>query len=553
MEALQKRLDDHVKFLSGFEKLSGSSNAHRAVEYITNVLKNYHVSYNVEQFPAYLSNPLSSTLMLDDGTVLKSRPRSFSKNVPDGIKGAAVYDDNNCSKALTPAETEKLYESFKGKIVVSHGYDELYAKLMENNGALGWIQIWESDEDEIHEDTVSSVWGTPDLDSSLMLLHIPVICVNKKTGDRLIQYLKDGERDLYMSACVDTRVFKVEVPVAEIKGKTDDFVLVSGHYDTWFAGAMDNVTANAACLEIAKMLQEHENELYRSVRIAWWAGHSNGRYMGSAWYCDHYFNELKKKCIAHVNSDLIGSQKGKLVAVITTGLEDEKETIDMIRKIDADAPIQFKRFGRGADQSFWGTEIPYNIMTRYEALPEEKDTAAPGGSAWWHTVEDTYEKVDMHVLEKETKIFYENVKRFACREVVSAEFHPYFEKMRKTLESVDAASDPEFVFSDLYQRLGQLEKMITERMEAVSEQSRMKLVKITGGKMNWLMQTYGSPYGQDLAYAYGMFPHLTAVKNIYRENTSEKEFLFYMTEFVRQKNRFMEETEELMEKIQRME
>lgn len=71
--------------------------------------------------------------------------------------------------------------------------------------------------------------------------------------------------------------------------------------------------------------------------------------------------------------------------------------------------------------------------------------------------------------------------------------------------------------------------------------------------MNWLMQTYGSPYGQDLAYAYGMVPHLTAVKNIYRENTSEKEFLFYMTEFVRQKNRFIEETEELMEKIQRVE
>ena len=84
--------------------------------------------------------------------------------------------------------------------------------------------------------------------------------------------------------------------------------------------------------------------------------------------------------------------------------------------------------------------------------------------------------------KKKQRLFYENVKRFACREVVSAEFHPYFEKMRKMLESVDAASDPEFVFSDLYQRLGQLEKMITERMEAVSEQSRMKLVKITGGK-----------------------------------------------------------------------
>ena len=52
-------------------------------------------------------------------------------------------------------------------------------------------------------------------------------------------------------------------------------------------------------------------------------------------------------------------------------------------------------------------------MTRYEVLPEKRRTTAPGGSPWWHTVEDTFEKVSPDILLKETEIFYENVDRFA--------------------------------------------------------------------------------------------------------------------------------------------
>lgn len=176
----------------------------------------------------------------------------------------------------------------KGKIVLSHGFDERYAKQLEKAGALAWIQIWDSPETEIHEDTVSSVWGTPDLDSSLLLLQIPVLCVNLPDGNRLIQYAKEAAHEVFLSTCVETAVQEVEVPVALIQGESEEFVLVSGHYDTWYAGAMDNVTANAACLEIARVLQKGDKPR-RTVRIAWWAGHSNGRYAGSAWYYDHFF------------------------------------------------------------------------------------------------------------------------------------------------------------------------------------------------------------------------------------------------------------------------
>lgn len=76
-----------------------------------------------------------------------------------------------------------------------YGFDERYAKLLEQHGAAGWIQIWTSDEDAVHEDTVSPVWGTPDMDSSLFQLRMPVVAVSKPCGEKLIRKLKTYEAE----------------------------------------------------------------------------------------------------------------------------------------------------------------------------------------------------------------------------------------------------------------------------------------------------------------------------------------------------------------------
>jgi aminopeptidase YwaD len=543
-----ENLMQHVRYLSGFEKLSGSRGAHQAVEYITDVLHKNDVPVEIYRFQEYLSNPISSMLQLQDGQVIRSRPRSFSLNLPRGLKGELFYDDSHWKKKLTPLEVSKRLAGMKGKIVLSHGFDERYAKQLEKAGALAWIQIWDSPETEIHEDTVSSVWGTPDLDSSLLLLQIPVLCVNLPDGNRLIQYAKEAAHEVFLSTCVETAVQEVEVPVALIQGESEEFVLVSGHYDTWYAGAMDNVTANAACLEIARVLQKGDKPR-RTVRIAWWAGHSNGRYAGSAWYYDHFFQDLRKHCLAHINSDLIGSQLGEVATVITTGLEGRNFEKELIRTVDPQAPVAFKRFGRGADQSFWGAGIPYNLMTRYEVLPEKRTTTAPGGSPWWHTKEDTFEKVSPEVLLKETKIFLENVALFAGQEILPVDFSGYFGQMIERLQSVQEQSDDCFDFSPCIEAVKKIQEKTTALYRQLSGEARNRLVKLVGGTMNWLMQTYGSPYGQDLAYAYGMFPHLTAVAGSYRKNTDPAGFLFLQTEFQRQKNRLLTELELLEEKI----
>ena len=90
---------------------------------------------------------------------------------------------------------KQFLENVSGKLVLGYGYDERYAKILEQYGAAGWIQIWTSGEDVIHEDTVSPVWGTPDMDSSLFQLKMPVVAISGPTGEYLIQKLENARKN----------------------------------------------------------------------------------------------------------------------------------------------------------------------------------------------------------------------------------------------------------------------------------------------------------------------------------------------------------------------
>ena len=70
--------------------------------------------------------------------------------------------------------------------------------------------------------------------------------------------------------------------MAEIKGtsRPDEFVLFHGHLDSWHVGIGDNATGDATLLEIARVFDANRDKLARSLRIAWWSGHSHGRYAG---------------------------------------------------------------------------------------------------------------------------------------------------------------------------------------------------------------------------------------------------------------------------------
>ena len=61
---VKERLREHLEYLCSFDKLSGEPEAYRAVEYILDVLENPGSPAIEEDFQAYLSNPVSSVLIV---------------------------------------------------------------------------------------------------------------------------------------------------------------------------------------------------------------------------------------------------------------------------------------------------------------------------------------------------------------------------------------------------------------------------------------------------------------------------------------------------------
>jgi len=548
-----ENMDRLLKRFSGFEKLTGTEEAEKAVDYILDELSRYGVPNERYVLDAYLSNPKTSSFrVFGDGSEIATRPRSFSGNCPEGVTGELIFDVFSEGASATEAEKRKAFREFKGKIVVCYGYDEGYARTIADSGAVGIVQIWPSGEDALHEDTVGTVWGTPTFDTVRFLIDIPVVSIKRGDGSALAERLKEGRLTATLRSEVETKVYKVSFPIATIKGETDDFLLLSGHYDTWYDGIIDNGTSNAACLEIARLLLENRKSLRRSVKIAWWPGHSNGRYMGSTWYCDAYWDSLYEHCVANFNTDCIGSKGSDSVFVKTTGLEGKSFTGEIIKNITGSYPAEYGTIGRGADQSFWGPGIPFHISARHEVGRDHRIYSCPGsGVWWWHTPEDTYDKIDEGILVQDTRILLGIVYELATNSALPFDCDTYFAGIKSILESADASSDPEFAFSDFYAWLAAIEEK-TKRLLSrndISDSTRNRLIKLIGGEMNRLTHSYSGRYEPDLAVFRKPFPYVSVVSGVKKKDTPEDDFLFMKTEFVRQRNRFVTDIKRLLREI----
>src|SRR5207244_927399 len=145
--------------------------------------------------------------------------------------------------------------------------------------------------------------------------------------------------------------------VAHLDGRAEDrFVLLSGHVDSWHHGAMDNASANATMMEVARLCARHRDRLRRGLRVAFWSGHSHGRYAGSAWYADHAWHELHRRCVLHLNCDSTGARG----AIDYGHLHATEDVQSFAEAVVGDVTGQMSRghrFSRAGDQSFWGAGV----------------------------------------------------------------------------------------------------------------------------------------------------------------------------------------------------
>ena len=439
-EVAPELLRAHVDYFCSLgEKLAGSQEEIKACNYIIDQLKKAGVEAQVQKFDSYVSHPISASFEVDFPSKLKIEGVgvSFGISTPEAGFSAEVVHVGAGN------EEDYLGLDVKGKIVL---VDKLPSPARGANAAKHGAAAMVAMSEGImkHKMIVTPVWGNPSLAERDLIPRIPVVSISGDDGAVLKKMALSGE----LRGTVKTENFEgwltLHIPVAEIKGREPEFLLVGGHYCSWFDGATDNATGNSCMIELAKLLKKNQDSLRYGVRLAWWPGHSHGRYSGSTWYADAFWQELYDRGIVYFNIDSPGV-KGATVYVprhqmaevsdFNEGCVSELTDWSTVKTREAQLAlgrrvgkyINTTRPSRAADQSFWG--IGLTSLGVYSMLPPDhpdrrKDVGGSGGAWWWHSIDDTADKADENILAQDTKLYLSIILRMATATVLPFDFRP---------------------------------------------------------------------------------------------------------------------------------
>ncbi|MBM2324039.1 M28 family peptidase [Marivita cryptomonadis] len=432
------------------------------------------VPYEMLSANLHLSIPFTASVS-GGGAVYNAKPPAYARDCREGLTAPLVHVPATFSASINTlfvksqdkeASTE---DRVRGKIVISEGFS-FPGKILEfeQKGALGVIAI--NPGADSHWGICTSIWGTPDLDDLPRKPTIPVAAVNNPDGQKLVEIAKAGG-EVTLKTEMEQGWYESLVPVVTIPGNNEPekFVLLHGHYDSWDVGVGDNATGDATMLEIARVLWTNKSDLKRSVRIAWWPGHSTGRYAGSTWYADAFALDLDENCVAQVNCDSPGCRWATEFRDVSWMKEAEaycQKTIMDVTGLDSHG----ERPHRAGDYAFNNIGLSSFFMlssTMPEELRKEKDFYAVGGCGGniaWHTEHDLIEIADRDILLRDIKVYLAAVMGVANADVLPFDWRAQVSEFSETIyryqkaagdladlgQAADAASDLMAVLDAFY-------------------------------------------------------------------------------------------------------
>ncbi|MDR7521580.1 MAG: M28 family peptidase [Armatimonadota bacterium] len=528
------RMMADVEALARWVRLSGTSHEMEAVRYAQKRLRAAGCQTRVILHDAFISLPGTASLQVLTGGSAAAVPcitHSFAAPTgPGGLERAAVY-------AAVPAD---LAGVAAGRIAVVDGLaSPAVVRAVEMVGAAGLVCL--NRDPYVHEMIVSPVWGSPTLEDLAALPKIPVVSVAGRDAGPVREAARTGAR-LRLFAEVDTRWRKTPILIGELPGAVEEtFVLFSGHLDSWHRGAMDNGGANATMLELARVMGSVRR--YRGVRFAFWSGHSHGRYSGSTWYADHYWHELDARCVLHLNVDSTGG-RGSVLNRHAYAMPETRGVADAVIRELAGGRFVGQRVGRMGDQSFLGVGLPSLLMdiSEQEGTSPEASvdfSAFSGGGTgglgwWWHTTEDTPDKIDPALLERDARVYLGILHAFVTSPVLPLDYGAAAHEWLKRLREVRAASTWADVKGALAEarRLAHAAELLHRHAQAVAASGDRSSIRATNAALMAMGRalipidfTRAGRFGHDPALPQSDPPHLAALRALAHASGDEARHL----------------------------
>ncbi len=484
-EVNASNLEAHVAYFCSLgEKLAGNPEEKKACDYIVKIARELGAEAQVHEFESYVSHPVSAsfTAIFPERLHVEGVGVSFGMSTPEaGLSGEVVY----CGMG-SPTDFAAVDCAGKVALVGRLPNPEVCSEAAAH-GAIGLVTM--SEGHMKHKMIASPVWGTPGGDDYRLIPRIPVVSISGDDGEKLKRLAKSGQ--MRGTLFVENREGwkTLRLPVVEIKGSRPEYLLVGAHYCSWFDGGTDNASGDACLLELVKLFKKYQENLGFGIRFAWWPGHSHGRYSGSGWYADTFWQDLYDNCIGYFNIDSPGVRGAHIyvprhqmaeVSEFNEGCVGELTRWSTVKSHEGQLTIG-ARFGkyvnatrpsRAADQSFWGvglTSIGVYSMLAPDHPDRRKHVGGSGGAWWWHSIDDTADKCDPEVLAQDTRLYWSIIFRLLTSPVLPYDFTATVQDYEDALREYDEESGSILDFSTLKANLGEL-KSAAERFSRKSKE-----------------------------------------------------------------------------------
>ena len=510
----------HLREFARWVKLSGTPDELESLGYVRRTIAGFGYRTEIVKHDAYISLPGAAKVEVGNA-VLTAITHSHARS---GVVTGRVVDVGAGDAAGFAGK------DVRGAIVLAEGIASPgVARLASEGGAVGQLHI--SPHEHLHEMCISPVWGSPSAET-LGEMPSTVVCTISHADGMALRARTDAPR-VVLHAEVDTGWRTTPILVAELGEADAPFVLFSGHHDTWYFGVMDNGSANATMLEVARLAAERRSHWKRGLRICFWSGHSHGRYSGSAWYVDEHWDELERRCVAHVNVDSTGGVGATVLENAASAAELGPLAAEALR-LHAGSGFIGKRKARSSDDSFPGIGIP----AMFGALSEQPPGTVKMRNSlgwWWHTPHDTIDKLDAANLVRDTKVFAHVLSRLLEDDVLPIDYGAHARALRAELEKIDALLGARFAVDGLLRQTSDLERAAA----AVSgEPARVnKAIMLASRALVPMDYTRGDRFVHDPALPLPAWPVLQPLRALAATAPGSEAERFARVDAVRARNR----------------
>lgn len=527
-----------------YDRTSGKDGERRGAAVLEGRLRAYGVKHTRHEMRAYLSWPGAASLsaVAPEAFTLRAITHAFAANTPkEGVTAEALFLPRTTEDDQTPLGTDA-----RGRIVIAQGLvSPESAWRAQQAGAAGLVHV--NDTDILHEMITTTIWGTPTAASAVRIPAIPVVSVSKTDGERLRAVAAKGSLRLRLQAEVAQGWTTIPLVVAEVSGRSADFALVATHLDAWYEGMTDTAGTVASVLEMARVLQTHAGELERGARFAWWPGHSFGRYAGSTWFADRFWADLDEHCVAYTNLDGAGrrgSQMDKVYAGSWPGIAEWSRSFAkaLTGKEPEGRTGGLFRPNRDSDSAFQGIGIPeFNVGV--PGPPDgHPDVEASGLITYWHTANDTLDKLDMKALALDTQYRVAQLHELLTRPGLPLRIGPIATAYAQAVDALAQAAGDAFDLASTRKAIADLGVAAARldaapppaRAEAMRARDRL-LVRLTH-RLNARLYTRAGRFEQDPAVSLKVLPLLARAAELEGLPADSDARGFLETELVRGRN-----------------